>query len=143
MDNEGNVISTEVIKPPANKLEEIAAKLGILKRANTVNSMGYQIAAKRFTGSTVLPVQWVAALDSADIWQFRSAEATVYSNNVVLSNPVNTWAFGGTVGYYTRIAAATSTDESQIVSTIGSPGSNLDIAVTQGAVWVEIEYDFS
>lgn len=144
MDKEGNIIHTEEWKPPANKIEEIASRLGILKRANTVNSMGYQVAAKRFTGSSVLPVQWVGALDSADNWQFRSAGATIYSNNAVLSNPIHKWSWeGASTGYYKRLAAATSNDDSQIVSTIGAAGANLDIVVHDGSFWVEIEYDFS
>ena len=144
MDNDGNIIRTEEFKPPANKLEEIASKLGILKRANTVNSMGFQIAAKRFTGSDVLPVTWVAALDSGNNWQFRSAEATVYSRNVTLSNPVHQWTWDNALtGHYISMGASTSNHAGQIVSTVGSSADPLNVIVHDGSFWIEIEYDFT
>lgn len=139
-DKEGNLIKHEVYKPPKNKLEEIAAKLGILKRANSVNSMGWNTAAKRFVGVTADPVRWIAAQDSSDAWQFRSTVASVYSNNAIIKNPDSAWTWEGALtGYYQAIGAATSNHEDWIVSQI----LNLDVAIHDGRYWAEIEYDFT
>jgi len=139
-DKEGNLIKHEVYKPPKNKLEEIAAKLGILKRANTVNNTGFNICAKRWVGVTMDPVRWIAAKNSADTWWFRSTEASVVGNNAIIKNPDSAWIWEGALtGYYKSIGAATSNHENWIVSEI----SNIDVKIHDGRYWAELEYDFT
>jgi len=140
-DEEGNIIDVQEFKPPKNKIEEIASRLGILKRHNSVNSMGLHVAAQRFVGTGKLPVQWVFALSSAGNYYWKSSDSTVYSRNVVVANPENTWEWGGAPTAWLAYGAATSNHQGEIVSLI----SGLEIIAGSGNIgemWVEIEYDF-
>lgn len=138
-DTEGNLIKKEVIKPPKNKLEEIAARLGILKRANSVNFTGLNIMAKLWGGEAADPIKWISALQSDDTWVFKSSVATVYSRNVVVGNPDSVWVHMFPDESYIGIGAATSNHEDWIVSSI----EFLDIIIGGGWFWAEIEYDFT
>lgn len=152
MDMDGNIIHTEELKPPANKLEEIASKLGILKRANTMQDFGLETAGKRFIGMTADPVEWLGAYSStASDYIMKSAtyrDVTVTGSSeytAVINNQDDTWNYqlGGTT--LSTIIGCTKMSSNTIANSITGLEVRLrggDSVSEAAHMWVEIEYEF-
>lgn len=139
-DKDGKLLKTKVVKPPKNKLEEIAARLGILKRANSVNALGMNTLAKLWVGEPADPIKFLAALRSDDDqWIFRSGTANVITSTAYFNNAIDPWAYLGIEEYFKSLGAATTNHEDWIVSEVNW----LDLSIESGYYWAEIRYDFT
>lgn len=141
IDKDGNIIKEETIKPPANKLEKIASKLGILKRANTINLTGLGVAAGRFIGVVGQdPIQYIGAYSDDDTqWDRENIVSTsTYNSNGDYIAWVKSDTFTSNATY-SKIGAFYSDSDSTQCSEINLC---LEMGSTDTDFWIELEFVF-
>jgi hypothetical protein len=146
-DVDGKIIETTVVKSPQNKIEEIATKMGILKRARTMTSSGLWASARRFGGISTAPLLWIGAWDmQAGIMLWRSGSATVEyagagtSAKLKFNNRIAPWSATGASAI--RISAFYGAYDN-VTAAITNAITAYPTSFAKGYLWVEIEYTFS